>query len=97
MKLCRLGTAGRPGTERLMRLPRRMYSLGKGFAAWLYWGVRAPLRAWDCRVPLGALLQVLLRDVDLLANRPMQSADNRLEIRRVLAAPLVWGGAAARW
>jgi hypothetical protein len=29
-RCCRLGTAGRLGTERLMRLPRRMYSLGKG-------------------------------------------------------------------
>jgi hypothetical protein len=31
----RLGTAGRPGSERLMRLPRRMCPLGKGTVAWL--------------------------------------------------------------
>ena len=32
---CRLGTAGRPGTERLMRLPCRMCPLGMGSMAWL--------------------------------------------------------------
>lgn len=36
--LTRLGTAGRLGSERLMRLPRRMCPLGKGNVAWLLTG-----------------------------------------------------------
>ena len=38
--LPRGGTAGRPGSERLMRLPSRMCPLGKGNVAWLFSGRR---------------------------------------------------------
>jgi hypothetical protein len=83
----RLGTAGRPGTERLMRLPCRMCPLGKGIVAWLYMGGLTRLEPEaQTAGRLCRLLRSKQRDVDLIANWPTQSADNRLEIRRVLEA-----------
>src|SRR5215469_14092609 len=82
------GMAGRTGSERLMCLPCRMFPLGMGYLAWLfyfvcgYWSLeREPAKR------LWMLLRVRTRDVDFIACWPSLSATSLLKIHCVLAAP----------
>ena len=82
------GMAGRTGSERLMCLPCRMFPLGMGYLAWLfyfvcgYWSLeREPAKR------LWMLLRVRTRDVDFIACWPTLSATSLLKIHCVLAAP----------
>jgi hypothetical protein len=83
----RLGTAGRPRSERLMCLPRRMCPLGKGTCGLALLRLLSRNGPGECdrRAPL-TLLRSVLRDVDLIAHGPTRTAANQLEIRRVPAA-----------
>jgi len=88
-RCCRLGTAGRLGTERLMRLPGRMCPLGKGSRP-------GSMAGYETRRSLGEVSQSAFvasasdaEGCGLDCLWPIQSATSRSEIRHVLAAPLL--------
>jgi hypothetical protein len=70
--------AGRLRTERSMRLPRRMYSLGRGsWPGFVSWSLDSVLQRRFWR------LQAVKEDVGLIAYGQICFATRRLEIRRI--------------
>jgi hypothetical protein len=89
------GKAGRPGSERLMRLPCRMYPLGKRGLLWPGSGLGCRIKKQFQASLEGQVLQrdlppqrAMQRDVDLIAYGQLSPQPTLWEIRRVLAKAL---------